>query len=433
MAILPFDKRKVGLVLIAAAVVFVSALVITMLVISFGSEILNDAEMFAGRDVLDEVPLIDGHNDLPFNIYKLERNLLTNFDLDSNLKLHPVWGHTNTSHTDLPRMRQGKLGAQFWVAYIRCAETQYRDAVARTMEQIDVAKRIIARYPNDLKYVTTSDGIMDAFHEKKIASLLVVEGGHSIDSRLAVLRMFYELGVRYMTLTHSCNLPWADASPIDEMKDATMNNLSTWGRNVLWEMNRLGMMVDISHVSYGVMKDAIEYSKAPVIFSHSSSYAVYQHHRNVHDDVLAKMVENGGIVMVNFYPAFVGGKSIDDVVKHLNHIKSITGPNHIGIGGDYDGVADTPEGMEDVSKYPELFDALAAGKLRSGEPFTPWTRSELRQLAGLNLLRVFKVIEQVRDQMIDVPPYEDIIPYAEFERAGVADQPCMSDMNVHKE
>lgn len=201
------------------------------------------------------------------------------------------------------------------MAYIRCADTQYKDAVARTLEQIDVAKRIIARYPDDLKYVTTSEGIMEAFNEKKIASLLVVEGGHSIDSRLAVLRLFYELGVRYMTITHSCNLPWADASPIDDVEDVQVNNLSTWGRNVIWEMNRLGMMVDISHVSYGVMKDAIHYSKAPVIFSHSSSHAVFQHHRNVQDDVLRKLVENNGIVMVNFYPAFVGGKSIDDVVS----------------------------------------------------------------------------------------------------------------------
>lgn len=201
------------------------------------------------------------------------------------------------------------------MAYIRCADTQYKDAVARTLEQIDVAKRVIAKYPNDLKYVTTADGIMEAFEEKKIASLLVVEGGHSIDSRFAVLRTFYELGVRYMTLTHSCNTPWADASPIDEEEEPQLTNLSEWGRNVIREMNRLGMMIDISHVSYGVMRDTLKHSLAPVIFSHSSSHTVFQHHRNVQDDVLRELVKNNGIVMVNFYPLFVGGNSIDDVVS----------------------------------------------------------------------------------------------------------------------
>ncbi|XP_058834970.1 dipeptidase 1-like [Topomyia yanbarensis] len=422
-------NKKLLVACIATAVITVCSIVIPVVVVKSYEDMF-----FNGRDVLDEVPLIDGHNDLPFNIYKLERNRLANFNLDSNLKLHPVWGQTNTSHTDLPRLRQGKLGAQFWVAYVRCADTQYMDAVARTLEQIDVAKRLIAKYPDDLKYVTTADGIIEAFGEKKIASLLVVEGGHSIDSRLAILRLFYELGVRYMTLTHSCNTPWADASPVDETNEPIqLNNLSEWGRNVIWEMNRLGMMVDISHVSYGVMRDVIKHSKAPVIFSHSSSHAVFKHHRNVQDDVLRELVINEGIVMVNFYPNFVGGNHIDDVVKHFNHIKSVTGPNYIGIGGDYDGVALTPEGLEDVSKYPELFDILARGKMKSGERFKPWSRQELRSLAGLNLLRVFRAVERVRDSMVAVAPYEDIIPFEEFEKAGVGDQPCMSNMGIHKE
>ncbi|XP_062558935.1 dipeptidase 1-like [Armigeres subalbatus] len=425
-----FNKKLLA-ALIVAAIITVCAITIPLVIVSSSGE--NAAESFSGRQVLDEVPLIDGHNDLPFNIYKVERNLLGNFNLDSNLKEHPIWGQTASSQTDLPRLREGKLGAQFWVAYIRCADTQYKDAVARTMEQIDVAKRVIAKYPEDLKYVTTADGIMEAFGEKKIASLLVVEGGHSIDSRLPVLRMFYELGVRYLTLTHSCNLPWADASPIDAEEDPQLNNLSEWGRNVIREMNRLGMMIDISHVSYGVMRDVLEESIAPVIFSHSSSHAVNQHHRNVQDDVLEELVKNNGIVMVNFYTVFVGGNTINDVVKHFNHIKSVTGPDHIGIGGDYDGVELTPEGLEDVSKYPDLFDMLASGKFTTGETFVPWTREELRKLAGQNLLRVFKHVEQVRDDMRSVPPYEDIIPYAEFERVGAADQPCMTNMNIHQE
>ncbi|XP_062716495.1 dipeptidase 1-like [Aedes albopictus] len=424
-------NKKVLAALIVAAIITICAITIPVVIVTSSGD--GDPKPFVGREILDEVPLIDGHNDLPFNIYKVERNLLANFNLDSNLKEHAVWGQTASSHTDLPRLRKGKLGAQFWVAYIRCADTQYKDAVARTLEQIDVAKRVIAKYPDDLKYVTTAAGIMEAFNEKKIASLLVVEGGHSIDSRLPVLRMFYELGVRYMTLTHSCNLPWADASPIDDEPEAQLNNLSEWGHIVIREMNRLGMMIDISHVSYGVMQDVLKESLAPVIFSHSSSHAVNQHHRNVQDDVLRGLVKNNGIVMVNFYPVFVGGNTIDDVVKHFNHIKSVTGPDHIGIGGDYDGVGQTPEGLEDVSKYPDLFDMLASGNLTTGETFRPWTREELRKLAGLNLLRVFEQVERVRDNMLATPPYEDIIPFAEFERVGAAEQPCMTNMNIHKE
>ncbi|XP_055589532.1 dipeptidase 1-like [Uranotaenia lowii] len=422
-------NKKVLAALIVAAIVTVCAIVIPVVLVTSHDDKLST---FRGRDVLDEVPLIDGHNDLPFNIYLEERNLLANFDLDSNLMEHPTWGPRNTSHTDIPRLRQGKLSAQFWVAYCRCVDTQYKDAVTRTLEQIDVAKRIIAKYSNDLQYTTSADGIMEAFAAKKIASLIVVEGGHSIDSRLAVLRIFYELGVRYLTLTHSCNTPWADASPIDGVAEAQLKNLTTWGRNVIWEMNRLGMMIDISHVSHGVMRDAIKYSRAPVIFSHSSSHAVFEHHRNVQDDVLRELVKNKGIVMINFYPLFVGGNTIDDVVNHFNHIKSITGPDHIGIGGDFDGVSQTPEGLDDVSKYPDLFDMLAEGRLKSGQSSEPWTREELKKLAGLNLLRVFRTVERVRDEMIEVPPYEDIIPFEDFERAGVAEQPCMTDMDQHR-
>uniref|UniRef100_A0AAG5DLM5 Dipeptidase n=1 Tax=Anopheles atroparvus TaxID=41427 RepID=A0AAG5DLM5_ANOAO len=429
-----FSNKKVLAACAIAVVITICAIVVPIAVVNS----YDDAQpkTFAGRDVLNMVPLIDGHNDLPFSIYLVEKNLINNFNLDSNLKQHPVWSGVNTSHTDLPRLRQGKLGAQFWVAYVRCADTQYKDAVARTLEQIDVTKRIIRKYPNDLKYVHSADGIMEAYGEKKLASLIAVEGGHSIDSRLAVLRLYYELGVRYMTLTHSCNQPWADASPVDETQPeeppAQLNNLSPWGRNVIWEMNRLGMMIDISHVSYGVMSDVLRYSRAPVIFSHSSAHAVHEHHRNVQDDILRQLEAKRGIVMVNFYPLFVGGNTIDDVVKHLNHIRSITGVDHIGLGGDYNGVATTPEGLEDVSKYPDLFDMLAEGTLRSGEKFTPWTEDDLKQLAGLNLLRVFREVEHIRDSLVDEEPFEDLIPYEEYERAGVADQPCMTDINIHK-
>ncbi|XP_053679183.1 dipeptidase 1-like [Anopheles nili] len=430
---LVLGNKKLLIACVIATVITVCSIVVPIIVVNTYDDAPPKISGFAGRDVLDEVPLIDGHNDLPFSIYLVERNLINNFHLDSNLKAHPVWSTVNTSHTDLPRLRQGKLGAQFWVAYVRCADTQYKDAVARTLEQIDVTKRIIRKYPNDLKYVGSADGIIEAFREKKLASLIAVEGGHSIDSRLSVLRLYYELGVRYMTLTHSCNTPWADASPVDDVSPPVqLNNLSSWGRNVVWEMNRLGMMIDISHVSYGVMRDALRYSRAPVIFSHSSAHAVFEHHRNVQDDILRELAVTQGIVMVNFYPLFVGGNTIDDVIKHLNHIRSVAGIDHIGLGGDYNGVAVTPEGLEDVSKYPDLFDLLAQGSLRSGETFAPWTREDLQKLAGLNLLRVFREVERVRDSLLDQDPFEDLIPFEEFERANVVEQPCMTDMNIHK-
>ncbi|XP_059608233.1 dipeptidase 1-like [Phlebotomus argentipes] len=241
---------------------------------------------------------------------------------------------------------------------------------------------------NDLLFLTE---IQASFDAGKIASLIVVEGGHSIDDRLSVLRLYYELGVRYMTLTHSCNQPWVDASPIDEDETAVKRNLTDFGVKVVLEMNRLGMLVDISHVSAGVMHHVLDVTRAPVIFSHSSSYAIFAHHRNAKDDVLSRLRQNGGIIMVNFYSFFIAGAdaTIDDVIKHLNHIKEVAGVDYVGIGGDYDGVELQPVGLEDVSKYPDLFDKLA----EPGHGYEPWTPEELKKLAGLNLLRVMRQVE----------------------------------------
>jgi len=357
----------------------------------------NETE-FIGRMVLDEVPLIDGHNDLPYNLYRIEGNRLENFNFSSDLRQNPKW-QVSSSHTDLPRLKEGKVGGQFWVAYVGC-ETNHKDAVERTLEQIDVIKRLVDKYSDDMQLVTTADGIMQAFNESKIASLICVEGGHSIDSRLSILRLFYELGVRYLTLTHNCNTPWADNhQQYSQSNVPKIGGLTDFGREIILEMNRLGMMVDLSHVSKDVMLDALNITLAPVIFSHSSSRAVHNVTRNADDEVLLELKENGGIIMINFYTGFIASRnaSIYDVIAHINHIRSVIGPDHIGLGGDYDGVSSTPVGLEDVSKFPDLFDLLA----EDGHGYEPWNREDLQKLAGLNLIRVYKEVENVRDQLLN--------------------------------
>lgn len=372
-----------------------------------------------GSEVLYTVPLIDGHNDLPYNLRAHVKNQLANFNLSAELSSDPYWSQVQTSFTDLPRLRRGRVGAQFWVAYVGCS-SQFKDAVEQTMEQIDVIKRLIRAYPDDLEYATSAQDILDIFSRGRIASLIAVEGGHSLDNRLAVLRLMYELGARYVTLTHMCNTPWGDSSPVDDIDSgivAEHNGLTEYGKLVVKEMNRLGMMVDLSHVSHNVMTDAINVSVAPVIFSHSSAYAVCNHHRNVRDDVLQLMPQNGGIVMVNFYSGYVNctnldDASLEDVVAHINYIRTVAGVDHVGIGGDYDGVDKMPAGLEDVSKYPDLFDRLAES--RPGEP--TWTDEDLQKLAGLNLIRVLQEVEKVRDRLAaeGLEIYEDLLPSAEL-------------------
>lgn len=220
------SNRKIVMYIAGAAVL----VVIVSLAVAIPLNSVNSRQNlpFKGSSVLDTVPLIDGHNDLPYNIYHLEHDRLKNFSLDSDLTQHPTWGKRSSSHTDLPRLRKGKVGGQFWVAYVGCKSLD-KDAVELTMDQIDVIKRLITAYPNDLQYADSHDGIWEAFNNKKLASMICVEGGHSMDNRLGVLRLYYEMGVRYMTLTHSCTLPWADASPIDDTL-ATKNNLTQWGK-----------------------------------------------------------------------------------------------------------------------------------------------------------------------------------------------------------
>ncbi|MBN3299431.1 DPEP1 Dipeptidase, partial [Amia calva] len=328
---------------------------------------------------MGETPLIDGHNDLPWQIRGLFNNELNTVDL-----------HTlNNTHTNIAKIKEGRLAAQFWVAYAPC-DSQYKDAVRYTLEQIDVIHRMCQKYPEDLMFAASSGDILKAFNQKKIASLIGVEGGHSIDSSLGTLRLMYQLGVRYLTLTHSCNTPWADNWLVDEGSHPAENNgLSKFGEQVIKEMNRIGMMIDLSHVSEKVMNQVLELSAAPVIFSHSSAYALCKHKRNVPDYLLQKVAHKKGIVMVNFYNNYITcskNTTLLDVADHFDHIKKVAGYQIIGFGGDYDGVNRVPQGLEDVSKYPDLVTEL----LRRN-----WTDLEIMAALGENLLRVFKEVERV--------------------------------------
>ncbi|KAL7012687.1 hypothetical protein ACKWTF_014986 [Chironomus riparius] len=391
-----------------------------------------------GSDILNEVPLIDGHNDLPYNLYRVEHNKLKNFKFNSDLRINKKWIDSKAdTYTDLPRLRQGKVGGQFWVAFVDC-DSNYCDAVERTIDQIDVIKRLINRYPQDLAYVTSSNQIMPAFRSGRIASMIQIEGGHSIDSRLSALRLFYELGVRAMTLTHNCNTPWADNNLMDGVKENfTMNpsarkktGLTKWGYNVVKEMNRLGMIVDISHVSEHVMTDVLRISKAPVIFSHSSVFNIVRHTRNVKDYVLQMLKRNRGVIMINFSAPFVSNQNatIHDVIKHINYVKNLIGVDHIGIGADYDGVAVMPKGLEDVSKYPAIFDILAQG----GNGWKPWNAEQLKKLAGLNFIRVFNEVEQVRERMKNVDILDDPIPYEDVMKDNPDVKKCRIDIDHYK-
>uniref|UniRef100_A0A8C1C8U3 Dipeptidase n=1 Tax=Cyprinus carpio carpio TaxID=630221 RepID=A0A8C1C8U3_CYPCA len=318
----------------------------------------------------------------------------------------------NTTHTNIPKIKEGRLSAQFWAAYVPC-DTQYKDAVRQTLEQIDVIHRMCHEYPEVFKFAASSQDILDAFEQNKTASLIGVEGGHSIDSSLGTLRTMYQLGVRYLTITHSCNTPWADNWLVDTGSEPEMHGgLSEFGKQVIWEMNRIGMLIDLSHVSEKVMNQVLDISKAPIIFSHSSAYSVCNHKRNVPDDVLMRVKEKRGIVMVNFYNDYVTCSptaNISDVADHFDHIKKVAGSSIIGFGGDYDGVTRVPEGLGDVSKYPDLVAELLRRK---------WSEDEIRDALGRNLLRVFS---EVRDHLNGTKPDDIPIPLKEVQN------PCRTD------
>ncbi len=362
--------------------------------------------------LLAEHPVVDGHNDLPW-----EARVRVAYDW-SRLDIATAGQPT---HTDLPRLRAGGVGAQFWSVFVP-ATLQGDAAVAATLEQIDGVRAMASRYAGDLALATSVADVERARAQGRIASLMGAEGGHSIDSSLGTLRMLFALGVRYLTLTHNDNVPWADSATDERV----LGGLSPFGREVVREMNRLGMLVDLSHVSADTMRDALDTTEAPVVFSHSSARAVCDHPRNVPDDVLERLAGNGGVCMVTFVPAFVSpavrewglealqaatGAGVDvdddtafaaftvehrqrvpkptatlqDVVAHCEHVREVAGAEHIGLGGDYDGVDQLPDGLEDVSGYPRLLAALAD---------RGWSDHDLARLAGGNALRVLGAAEE---------------------------------------
>jgi len=368
--------------------------------------------------ILTEVPLIDGHNDLPYQYEERAKDHLAQIDIRKDQS-----GLTPPLHTDIPRLRQGRLGAQFWSVYIPTT-LKGADAVRAVLEQIDVVHRIGELYPDSFELARTADDIMRIHRSGKIASLIGVEGGHSIANSLAVLRQLYALGARYMTITHSDNNDFADSATADPVH----NGLTPFGKLVIAEMNRLGMLVDLSHVSPKTMNDVLDIAAAPVIFSHSSARALVDHARNVPDDVLRRVKDNDGVVMVSFVPGFSSEKvrardaardaeearlkalfrgqpdkvkagltlweaanpnpraTVQDVADHIDHVVQVAGATHVGIGSDLDGITSTPEGLASVAAYPNLFAEL----IRRG-----YTDDQLKGIAGLNVLRVMHKVEAV--------------------------------------
>ena len=329
------------------------------------------------RRVLATTPLIDGHNDLPDTLRGSPAAPRDVYAPAHDLRsLAPF-------QTDIPRLRAGMVGGQFWSVYI--PYTAPGDGAARKqLEQIDIARQIIERYPEAFGLALDASDIERVFASGRIASMLGMEGGHAIENSLGALRAYYALGVRYMTLTHNTSVDWADAATGERLH----GGLTEFGREVVREMNRLGMLVDLSHTSVETMNDALDVSEAPVIFSHSGARAVRDHLRNVPDQVLRRLPDNGGVVMVVFYPPFVSAREVatlSDVADHIDHIADVAGVDHVGIGSDFDGVGGVvPVGLEDASKFPALLAELS----RRG-----WSEDELAKLAGENVLRVLREAE----------------------------------------
>ena len=344
-----------------------------------------DRHMQAALRVLASTPLVDGHNDLPWAIRNQEEAPMDVAAYDLR--------HRTSGQTDIPRLRAGGLGAQFWSVYVPSAAVE--EGAARVqLEEIDIARQMIARYPDHFELALSPSDVERIFGAGKIASMLGMEGGHAIENSLGSLRAFFDLGARYLTLTHSGTIDWADACTGEVLH----NGLTRFGEEVVHEMNRLGMLVDLSHVSPATMSDVLNVAEAPVIFSHSSARALTDHVRNVPDSILRRIPENGGEVMVTFVPSFINEEvrtfqgpredvpraTLADVADHIEHVRDVAGIDHVGIGSDFDGITSTPMGLEDVSTYPALLAELS----RRG-----WSEGEMSKVAGENLLRAWREAE----------------------------------------
>ncbi|KAL7297297.1 hypothetical protein TKK_0009694 [Trichogramma kaykai] len=411
MPALQCNQRTRGIILFSLVTIAVT--IATVVAVTWDS--IDCDRLARGSAALRSVPVFDGHNDLANTIYELANNNVSKFDFEKNTTDDPVWGIKACKEcmTDYPRLVKGSVGAQFWSAYVSC-KTQYKDAVPATLRQIDVIKRLVNKYKG-LRLATSHKEVQDIWDANQIASFIGVEGGHSIDSSLAILRIYYDLGVRYMTLTHTCNTPWADASPA---LGKPVHNLTEFGKKVVLEMNRLGMVVDLSHVSHNVMRDALNVTKAPLMFSHSSVYAICNHHRNVPDDVLLQLKKNDGIIMINFNNDFVNcnksrNATLEDVVEHINYVRKLIGVDHVGLGADFNGISEPPVGLEDVSKYPAIFDRL----YKHREDELAWTKDDLEKLASRNMLRVLERVEKVSETESKTTPLEDVISVDELKFA----------------
>jgi membrane dipeptidase len=402
-----------------------------MLCVAFSARAADDYQHRL-EQVLLQTPLIDGHNDLPWEIRDRFKSDFALIDLKSDTSRLPVGEDQAPLMTDIPRLRAGMVGAQFWSVWIP-VNVQGFEAVQMTLEQIDLVKRMAAQYPKDFEMAYTAADIRRIHKAHKIASLIGIEGGHQINNSLAVLRQMYDAGARYMTLTHTTNTAWADSAT-----DAPAHKgLTPFGIEVVREMNRVGMLVDLAHVSPDTMRAALAASQAPVIFSHSSARSLDDHPRNVPDDILRLLAANGGVVMVNFAPGYVSAErnrwqadraaevtrfnsppfaglyigqpdrakaalaawdakhprpvtTLAQVADHVEHMRQVAGIDHLGVGSDFDGIPDTPVGLEGVDKFPKLLEEL----MRRG-----WSDADIAKLAGENLLRAMGTAEKVSLQL----------------------------------
>ncbi len=378
----------------------------------------GDPALKKARQLQREVPLIDGHNDFPWQVMRYADKDLSRRDMAERLE---------ETHTDLPRLREGQVGGQFWVVYPAWRLSE-KEALSFSMESFDVIFRMLDRYPDDLELALKADDAKRIFADGKIASFIGVEGGRSIDNSLGVLRVFYRLGARYMTLTHNAHTAWADSSAGEPVH----GGLTGFGRDVVREMNRLGMMVDLSHTSADTMRDAMEVTESPVIFSHSNARALCDVPRNVPDDVLDRLRENNGLIMVTFVPGFLSQELVDhrekvrrkrrelrerhpddrdraerelrawrdenpapratlsQVADHIDYIVARIGIDHVGIGSDYDGISQLPAGLEDVSRFVHLTAELVR---------RDYAEEEIKKILGLNLIRVLRQNEEIAREL----------------------------------